>query len=162
MQISPRGSNDTSSGFTLIEILIVLVIMAAAAGVMMVNLMPDDASRLQRIADTLAGQFEQAAQQAHVQGNDEGWFVDGRNAGFRVRQEEGGWAPIADSALWVMPDGLRVHGVELAGGNQPVLVFHASGVNQPFVMSLQLHAAGVRLVGNAMNRVDVGVVYHDE
>ena len=66
-----------SLGFTLVEVLVVVVIIAIASGVVLANLDGDDRGRTEREAKRLAGALEHAASLAQWNGETLGVSAEG-------------------------------------------------------------------------------------
>lgn len=84
------------AGFTLIEIMVVMVIFAIAAGLVTLRMLPDDRERARREADSAAVLLERAADEAERTGRVIAWHPDGASARFEVPDQDGKWIPLAD------------------------------------------------------------------
>jgi general secretion pathway protein H len=95
----PRA-RSAQRGFTLIEVLVVLVIMAAMAGLLVIGFRDNPEQRLRREADNLAGLLNAAADEAVMRGVELGLAIDDegyRFVYFDTKKKQ--WLAAADKAL---------------------------------------------------------------
>lgn len=148
-------------GFTLIEILVVLVIIGIMLGLVSVRMMPDDAGRLRTEAERLALLLEQTRDQAVASGEPIGFSVEQGRYRFWVRDADNQWVlssgddllrerPLADGVQLVA---LQVNQTPLAEGER--LLFLPTGSNEPFAADLALNAAHARIRGDRLGRVSL-------
>lgn len=148
-------------GFTLIEILVVLVVIGIMVGLASVRLMPDDERLLADEAERLALLLEQTRDQAVASGEPIAFSVDGAGYRFWALDNDAAWVArtgdelLRDRALasGVRVAAVRVNETPLAAGER--LLFLPSGTNTPFVAELALNAAHARVVGDRLGRVRV-------
>lgn len=173
-----RPGGGASGGFTLIEVLVVLVIFGIAAGLIALRLLPDDAERARREAEATAALLERAADEAERTGRPLAWHPDGERAFFESPDEAGKWTVLADDPDFgprTLPAGLRWGALRFrvpAGtpsaqaapappgasdaGNLLVRVPFLPGQTvPPFDVALQAAEAGAWLHGDALGRVRV-------
>lgn len=97
-------------GFTLIEMLVVMLIMGLFVGLISAIAKPDDRSRVQLEAERLAQLLNLVAAESRLTGKPMRWTSDG--PGYRFwRQQEQGWVEVNDSALFrprTLPDGMSI------------------------------------------------------
>ncbi|MDT3705528.1 MAG: GspH/FimT family pseudopilin [Thiobacillus sp.] len=156
-----RNDRTKQSGFTLIEILAVLVIIGIVVGLASVRLMPDDQGTLANEAQRLALLLEQTRDQAVASGEPIGFSVEAGRYRFWTLDAENEWVPRSGDELLqdrplasgVKLLALQVNQVMLAAGDH--LLFSPSGSNAPFTADLGLNAAHVRLRGDSLGRVQV-------
>jgi general secretion pathway protein H len=146
-------------GFTLIEILVVVLIIAIASGIAVANLEGDDRGRMEREAKRLAGALEHAAALAQWQGETLGVSAEG--GGYRFWRRGGGdkWIGLDDDVVLAphaLPGEVIVTSVSYAGAPvlaNAVLPFRPSGRNEPYALLLSDSAWTVLVAGDPLNRV---------
>lgn len=162
-----NGGSLLYAGFTLIEIMVVLLLMGIVSALAVVNMAPNDTQILHRQADQLAQLLEQADQDARTRGQSMMWVSDGHHYAFQALFSAAGQAvgeqdePAWDDDLYRphdLPEGMVIesHAAQQVGylpGAQ--LVFHASGINPPFELRLVKRALILHIVSDPMNRVTV-------
>ncbi|MHB1098495.1 MAG: GspH/FimT family pseudopilin [Burkholderiales bacterium] len=167
MQTSDPGNPDWLAqtrgqiGFTLIEILVVLLLMGIVSALVVANIAPDNTGKLRIESEKLALLLEQAAEEAHTGQKELGWSTEGAGYAFWQRQEDGEWIRI-DEGIYRprnLPDEMRIEDItvnqnRIAPGAR--LVFEPSGINQPFEMILAERQEKARLSSDSMNRVTSG------
>lgn len=146
-------------GFSLMELLVVLVIVGVILAVVQVNLFTDDRRRLlqegERLAAVLTALNDEAALTGRVMAIR---FAAGGYAPL-VQTADGNWRAPADSTIYrqrtFSPD-VQIEGVEVAGRRLPggdPLVFAPTGLRQPFEVRLALGALRLRLQGDALGGI---------
>jgi general secretion pathway protein H len=101
----------TARGFTLIEVMVVLVIMAAMAGLLVIGFRDNPEQRLRREADNLAGLLNAAADEAVMRGMELGLAIDDdgyRFVYFDLKKKQWQAAPERALAPHVFPDRIAV------------------------------------------------------
>lgn len=151
-------------GFTLVEVLVVVAILAIAAGVAVVALTDDPRASAEREARRFAGALEYAAARAQWRNETLGVSADGRAWRFWRRADDGSrWVALADDDVLVARSLGADHTlVPLAYAGQPLppdalIPLRPSGRNEPYAFALD--AAGRRLVvaADPLNHVSVMV-----
>jgi general secretion pathway protein H len=148
-----------SSGFTLLEILVVLVILGVTAGLVVVNLGGDERGTTEREARRLAGALEHAAAAAQWRSETLGVSADGDGYRFWRRTADDRWLPLSgDDALASrrLPNGLRVVPLAYAGAPVPpdaIFPFRPSGRNEPYTLALSSPAWNSFISADPLNRV---------
>jgi general secretion pathway protein H len=153
-------------GFTLIEVLIVVAIIAITAGLATLAYDSDDRGTATREAKRFAGALEHASAVAQWRAEAIGVSVDGEGNGWRFwrRPADGRrWLPLADDDVLVahqLPSGILVRPLSFAG--QPlapdaIVPMRASGQNEPFAFVLSAKTERIVLFADPLNRVTMHV-----
>jgi type II secretion system protein H len=149
-------------GFTLAEVLVVIVVIGLAAGLIYARFDRDPRQAVEREARRLAGALEHAAQLAQWQGETLGVSMDGTGYRFwrRATAAEGDrWQPLADDDVLAphhFTSDIVGNASQYAGQPVPanaVLPLRASGRNEPYVVEIDSDTWGVTLVSDPLNRV---------
>ncbi len=131
-------------GFTLIEIMIVVMIIGLSAGMATIAFAPDDTSRLEKAADKFMLQAEFVAEQTTLTGEVIGLFVrpqqsrQGDQWCYRWRRfRNSSWQPVSDfledacfapeMSLEMIVEGETYEYDERETTPQPVLIYYPSG-----------------------------------
>jgi general secretion pathway protein H len=153
------------SGFTLIEVLVVLAIIAIAVGVAVLAYDGNDRDRATREARRFAGALEHAAARAQARSetlgasaSDSAWRFWRRDA------ESGRWQPLADDdtvlAARALPAPMRIASTSYSGREVPadtIVPFRPTGRNEPFTFELTSRDARLVLAGDPLNRIAIVV-----
>jgi general secretion pathway protein H len=149
------GRGRLPSGFTLIEILVVVAIAGIVLAVAAVNLFPSDEEIARKETALVALDLEAA--------RDDAWFggmptavslADGRVRTMRLNSERA-WGPIPGRERQ-LPDSVRLTGLAIDG--TPVearekLVFLPDGLGVPFRVTLEVRGLERAIEGDAAGRV---------
>lgn len=104
------------SGFTLIEVLVVVAVIAAVSAMLVLVASPGDATRARNEARRLAMLLELALAEARAGGQSIAWSpVPGGYAFFR-KAEDGEWAEYAEDSAYrrrTLPDGVTLRSVSV-------------------------------------------------
>ena len=150
-----------NAGFTLIEILVVVAIIAIGVGVATVAWTDSDRDRAVREARRFAGALEHAAARAQVRSETLGASADGGTWRFWRRDVDSGrWQPLADSddvlAMHTMPETMTLAPTSYSGravDNRVIVPLRATGRNEPFTFELTARDAKIVLAADPLNRV---------
>ena len=149
------------NGFTLIEIMVVMVILGITMALVSVNFSRDDGQVLSEEANRLAALLEHAQSEAMITGKAIAWSAQEGKYEFWQRGKTGKWdEPSADEILRA-----RTFPVEIQWGENRVagnsiklderLIFLAGGLNQPFELKLKYRDKQLNIRGNPTGRVTV-------
>ncbi len=149
-----------TAGFTLIEILVVLVILAIAGGVAVVAYDGNDRDRATREARRFAQALEHAALRAQVRAETLGASAEGEGWRFWRREPDSGqWQPVADDevlAVHRLPEPMTIAPLSYAGAALDagaIVPLRPTGRNEPFAFVLQAHDARIVLAADPLNRI---------
>jgi general secretion pathway protein H len=152
-------------GFTLIEVLVVLLIMGLLAGLVGTLVRPDDRALLRLEAERLAQLLDLAAAESRFTGNAMAWTADGPGYRFWRMSEDAAlsaqWSEVLDADLLrarALPQGMLVSGLQV--GNEPAhgpmrLAFTPYGPGLPFSIEMSLGAARYAVAGSAIGELSV-------
>lgn len=107
---------ERGRGFTLIEMLVVLLIMGLFVGLVSAIARPDDRALLRLEAERLAQLLDLAAVQSRLTGKPIAWIANGPGYRFLQFDEDTGWAELRDGDLLrerALPQGMLVSGLQV-------------------------------------------------
>jgi type II secretion system protein H len=157
-----RCRRGRHAGFTLAEVLVVIVVIGLAAGFVYARFDTDPRQAVEREARRLAGALEHAAQLAQWQGETLGVSMDGTGYRFwrRFTTADGDrWQPLeGDDVLSAHAFAAPMVGNASQYAGQPapanaILPLRASGRNEPYAIEIDSDAWRVTLVADPLNRV---------
>jgi general secretion pathway protein H len=142
MRTSTTEPAPAARGFTLVEVLVVVLIVAVLVSLVAVRLASGARQTLQEEAQRLAALLAHARDEAIVTGAPLAW--QGADAGYRFLQRgpDRTWQPVAgDASLRArsLPPGVRLVAIETpatAGRGAPTIVLAPTGVAEPFRITL--------------------------
>jgi general secretion pathway protein H len=137
-----RPACAVRGGFTLIEVLVVVVIIAVLVSLVAVKLAPDTRQSLREEALRLAALLAHARDEAIVTGAPLAWQRTERGYRFLHRAPDRTWAAVdRDPSLRAreFPPGVGVAAIETAaGGPAALIVLPPTGLTDPFRITLAL------------------------
>jgi general secretion pathway protein H len=151
-------------GFTLIEIMVVVAILAIGAAVAVATLERDERGLLEREARRFAGALEHAALRAQLRHETLGVSVAATEAGgawrFWSRGPDGRWQALDDDVLAAraLPAPLVIAPLELAGRRlaaDAIVPLRPSGRNDPYAFALSGSRFEAIVRADPLNRVAV-------
>ena len=153
---------EAHKGFTLIEILVVIVILGIAAGLAVALIQPDERDLSMREARRFAGALEYAAQRAQFRSELLG--VSAAAHSIRYWRRDGAsdrWQMLDDDDILrarVLPDPLDAMAIAFAGravASDAIVPLRASGRNEPFAFVLTTPSSRTVVTLDPLNRVSV-------
>lgn len=160
-RFAPAAQSSLLRGFTLLEVLVVLVVAGIMLSLAAINLFPDERRALREEGERLALLLEQAAISARAGGLPLAWSCSGREHRFWRRDAEGEWRRVEQDALLharTLPAGIKAQLHALDGRPvQPadLLILSPETVAPTFELRLSGANGYVRLAGNGLGRVEV-------
>jgi len=149
------------AGYTLIEVLVVIAVIAIAAGLVVVNLDGDDHKSVEREAARLAGALEHAAALAQWRSETLGFSADGPGYRFWRRGSDNRWTAVRDEealAQRTLPTQWSVSSLSYAGAPvaaNVIVPFRPSGRNEPYALALSSPSWTLVVAGDPLNRVQI-------
>lgn len=150
------------AGFTLIEVLVVVLILAIAAGVAIATAGSDERAALRREAQRFGGALEYAARRAQWRNETLGVNASGREIRFWRRNDDGTtWTLVRDDdviAPRTVSEPMQIAAVSYAGRRlAPDLIvpLRPSGRNEPSTFALVARATEVDVALDPLNRVTI-------
>lgn len=96
----PRDLPARIGGFTLIEVMVVVVIIAVLSSMLVIVAMPGDAARADKEARRLAALLELASAEARASGQSIAWSPEGDGYSFWQRSDDGEWARFPETSVY--------------------------------------------------------------
>ena len=103
-------------GYTLVEMLAVLLIIGLLVGLVSTLARPDERGLLRVEAERLAQLLDLAAVESRLSGKSIAWTADGPGYRFWRFREDAGWSEVRDSDLLrarTLPQGMRISGLQV-------------------------------------------------
>ena len=145
-----------TAGFTLVEILVVLVVIGIGLGLITLSSGHDSAALLRNESERLRSVLEHAAQLAQWRHAPLVWEADASGYRFAVPTPEGTLTEDTDPTLaWhPLPPEVRMRVIDATGASAPLrLLLRASGRNDPYAVALESSAGAWTIAGDPLNRV---------
>ena len=148
-------------GFTLIEVLVVVLIIAILVSLVAVQLSPDARHGLREEAARLAALLAHARDEAITTGAPLAWQRTDAGYRFLQRGADRTWQPMDGEASLrarVLPTGVSVAAIETpatANGGNPTIVLSPTGIADPFRITLALGAHRVRVASDGVTAPSV-------
>ncbi len=159
--VSNRLFSSSQRGFTLLEMMVVLVLASIMLSFAAVQLMPDEQAQLHDEAERLAFLMEQAGASARAGGQALAWSGSGGEFRFWNRNKQGGWQRVEQDALLhprTLPDGVRIAAMEIDGrADKPgeMLLLSPETAAQMFRIRLVSGERQLTIAGDGMGAVSV-------
>jgi general secretion pathway protein H len=148
-----------SCGFTLLELLVVLLVMGLCAGLVGALARPDERTLLRFEAERLAQLLDLAAEEARLSGRPIAWSVESAQYRFWRWREEAGWSEVQEDSLRARSlrpglsiSELRVEALRSTGGLR--LEFNPHGA-LAYDFQMSLGAARYTVAGSPLGQVSI-------
>ena len=148
-------------GFTLVELLVVIVIMGIAMGMAVLQLMPDNRAPLRNEAEKLALLLENAGQQAQASGRPLAWSGEKSNYRFWKKNDYNDWVRIEDDKMFrarTLPEGMQISQItveDLALKPGDHLSLSAYSIPLPFRIRLANQYGSASIIGKSTGDITV-------
>lgn len=148
-------------GFTLVELLVVLVVIGISLGMVLPQLMPDNRAQLRTEAQRLALLLENATLEARASGRTLGWSGEQAHYRFWQKNDYNDWVSIDESSPFrprVLPDGIIIGAVTLENSllkPSEHLALSAAGFVLPFRIQLSNQYGIANIIGTSTGDVTV-------
>jgi general secretion pathway protein H len=157
----PNSAPGMDRGFTLIEVMVVLVIMGLFVGLVSTIIRPDDRTLLRLETARLAQLLDLAATESRLTGKSIAWTTEGSGYRFWRFGTETDWSEIRDVDSLrprTLPPGMKIAGLRVENTlyqDKMRLEFHSFGPTLAFVIELSLGAASDAVEGSPIGEVRV-------
>ena len=159
--LHPALRKGEGRGFTLIEMLVVLIIMGLFVGLVSIITWPDDRGALRLEAERLAQLLDFAATEARLSGKSIAWTAEESGYRFWRLGDDASWSEIRDNDILrarTLPDGMavsafRVENMRPQGAMR--LEFAPQGSPLAFTIGISLGAERYAIAGSPIGDVRV-------
>jgi general secretion pathway protein H len=152
MPTSVTGT-DRAAGFTLVELMVVLVIMGLVATAVVLSLPDDDGAKLDREAGAFAVRLKRAQEEAVLTNRPVAVSVDAQGYGFQVYRR-GAWTPLEEGPFQARSWGQGVS-ASLTAGAAGGVRFDPTGTAEPASVVLSQDGRSAEVAVSAEGRVSV-------
>lgn len=162
LQPKPKQSRRLVAGFTLLELMVVLVIVGISLGLVTPNLMKNDDDLLKEESMRLVALMEYATDTASSQGHWLAWSQTVSGYRFLQRDEDKSiWQPITTDEVLrerKLPEGMRIATVnnqQAAVIAKSMIALSPSGIQSPFQIELIVGKTRRVVRGNILGKVEM-------
>jgi len=153
--------NGKGRGFTLIEVLVVLLIMGLCVGLVSAIVHPDDRGLLRLEAERLAQLLDLAATESRLTGKSVAWAADGSSYGFWRMTGDADWSEVRDDdqlRARTLPQGMAISSLQIENRPAPGamrLEFGPYGTMPSFTIGMSLGSARYAVAASPVGEVRV-------
>ena len=145
-----------SEGFSLVELMVVVCILAVLSAAFVVGVTPTEGARAEREARRLAALLELAAAEARASGEMLAWSAERSGYSFWRKSEEGEWLRFPDTSPY-RRRALEAS-VTIEGGNVALAPY---GLQAPFEATVSGGNTRITLRSGALGRVSLQRIHAD-
>ena len=138
-------------GFTLIEMLVVIVLAGIVVAMVTISAAPNPHRELRQQAEQLSQLFIAAQDEAFLTGRPVLWEVDEQGFRFSIRKDES-WEVPANELLRSRPWSVPITRVTVEGDRSPRLLFTREVMSTPVKLILQRDATAVIVQADVLGR----------
>ncbi len=155
---------SSSSGFTLLEIMVVVFLIALTVGIVAVNFRRDSSQIVETEARRFVALVDQMCQESITQGRVFALTDDGATAYKFVVFDNAEWQAVKQDDIFrlrQLPEGINLNlDVEdtVPGGDKAYLRCEPDGFMTPFSAVFDLEGARYRVVTNEMRKMEISVL----
>lgn len=148
-------------GFTLVEMLVVMLIMGLCVGLVGVVMRPDDKALLRVEVERLAQLMDVAATESALTGRPVAWTADGSGYRFWRHGDDSLWSEIVNDNLLrarLLPAGMKISNVRVENMQVPEhmrIEFNPYGASLSFSVDMSLGATHYTVVNSPVGEVRV-------
>jgi general secretion pathway protein H len=161
--IAAARTENARNGFTLIEMLVVLLIMGLLVGLVSAVAQPDERAILRGEVERLAALIDVAVTESRASGQSIAWTSNGGGYRFWRFSESAGWAEIVDDDLLrarTLPVGMTILNLRMDGlrpAEKLRVEFNAWGAALSFSVDMTMGAAQCTLDSSPLGEVSVAL-----
>ena len=151
-----RANRTRWTGFTLVEMLVVLLVVGIGLGLVTLSAGHDEAALLRQESERLRSALEHAAQLAQWRHVPLAWEADANGYRFASPARDGTWTDETDPTLapHPLPPNVRMRVTDASGVVAPLhLLMRPSGRNDPYAIAIESPSGAWTIAGDPLNRV---------
>jgi len=162
------SAKHKTAGFTLLELMVVILIMGLIVALVSVNMAPDERSRLSVETQRLAQLLDLAATEARMTGNSLAWTADAEAYRFQQLTAERGWVAVVNNDSLrprQLPRGIIISAllIENSPAREAMRVeFPAYGQTTAFVVDMQAGEVRSQVRVSPIGMVEVVMLTEDD
>lgn len=158
--VHPSRGKKHAFGFTLIEMLVVLLIMGLLIGLVSAIALPDDRAQLRVEAERLSMLMDLAATESQLSGKPIAWTAEGTGYRFWRFTEASGWSELSDATLHarLLPKGMTISNLRvenMQAAERMRVEFYAYGSAPAFSIEMALGKARLTVENSPIGEIRI-------